>query len=300
MKKLVFFLAFITLKLSAQDVEFVPDTRNSNSYYTSLKIARENINDVKTLDIQKDDADEFLFQPDHFPNLEKLDIHFSQLNSFKTIGSNSKLKHVRILYSWRLTSLPDDIVNLPNLENIAISSCSLNQLPKDFFKNPDVKEICLCNNKLTFLPEIPAKNQITQLFLSYNKFQRLPECFKNLENLEVLSLKGCFIFEFPKEILDLKKLKELDLSSTGLKSIPSEISQLTQLETLFLVKLRVKELPATLKNSSLKRVHISGDNLSDWEKENIRKALPENCVLKWTNDLSYTIGHASCSCIQFN
>lgn len=279
-------------------VAMEPDTRNEDGYYTTLRIARNNTADVTTLDIQKNDADNFLNNKYAFPALEKLLIHFSSVNSFKSIKQNPRLKELRIMYSWNLASLPDDITEFPALENIAIYSCGLQSLPAKFFFNPSIQEACLCYNKLRELPEIPATNQIKRLVLDINGFTKLPEDFKNLQALEVLGLKDNLFTTFPQEILSLKNLKVLDLSANNISVLPKNLSKLKNLESLFLVKTSVRTLPRSLRKTALKYVAISDTGLSATEKENMIKSLPKDCQVNWSTALNYTIFASSCVCLK--
>lgn len=294
-------LPIISFELHAQEVyiEALPDTRNENSYYTSPEKARDNREDVKTLNLKHADADSFLTRPAGFPNLETLVVNFSGLNSIQSLNNSRNLKSIGIYYSRQLARLPDDITELPQLERIAVSNCLLLTLPPTFFRSKTIRDICLCNNRLFELPEIPVENNITALHLDINLLKTLPDDFKNLQKLEELGLKDCFFTEFPKVILELKNLKRLDLSANKISSIPSGLAELKQLETLFLVRMPIRELPKSLRKSSLKRIHITDVGLSDQEKENICKALPDNCELVWTLELNYTLGNSSCSCVKF-
>lgn len=279
-------------------VAMEPDTRNEDGYYTTLRIARNNKTDVTTLDIQKLDADDFLNNAYVFPAVEKILIHFSSVNSFKSINENQRLKELRIMYSWKLTNLPDDITEFPQLENIAVYSCGLQSLPAKFFFNTNLQEVCLCYNKLRELPEIPAANQLKRLVLDINSFSKLPEDFKNLQALEVLGLKDNLFTTFPQEILSLKNLKVLDVSANNISVLPKKLNQLKKLESLFLVKTNVRTLPRSLRKSALKYVAISDTNLSPAEKENIIKSLPKDCQVNWSTALNYTIYMSSCVCLK--
>jgi Leucine-rich repeat (LRR) protein len=303
MKKYCLLLMLISLplcKMVAQEmgVALEPDTRNENGYYTTLSVAKVNAADVRTLDIQKADGDEFLKNAFVFPSLEKMLVHFSNVTSFKSIKENQRLKELRIMYSWRLSSLPDDITEFPHLEKIAVYSCGLQSLPAKFFFNPTLEEVCLCYNNLRDLPEIPADNHIKRLVLDINSLNKLPQHFKNLRELEVLGLKDCLFSTFPKEILLLKNLKVLDLSANNISTLPNSLSKLKKLESLFLVKTGIHELPASLRKSALKYVTISDTGLSQEEKDNIIKSLPKNCQVNWSTALNYTIYVSSCVCLK--
>lgn len=301
-KYLLLFLStcFLFSDLFAQemDVAAEPDTRNEDGYYTTLGIARSNIADVKTLDIMKSEGDDFLTNAYAFPSLQKVFVHFSTLQSFKSINVNQGVNELRIMYSWNLKTLPDDITHLPKLETIAVYSCGLQKLPATFFFNPHLKEVCLCYNTLSDLPEIPVDNNINKLMLDINMLSKLPPHFKNLQHLEILGLKDCYFTSFPEEILSLKNLKVLDLSANSISVLPDKLSKLKKLEALHLVQTKIKTLPSSLRKSSLKYVAISDTGLSQAEKDNIIKSLPKDCQVNWSTALNYALYMSSCACFK--
>ncbi|MEM7037779.1 MAG: hypothetical protein AAF570_12420 [Bacteroidota bacterium] len=66
------------------------------------------------------------------------------------------------------------------------------------------------------LSEIDARigelSQLQALDLSFNRFSKFPESFKNLENLTCLKLTGCqFLSSVPEIIQELPNLKCLDI-----------------------------------------------------------------------------------------
>ncbi len=290
----------LSCQLQAQMIVVAPEkkTRNENGYYMNLQNAKENATDVWTLDIQKEDADKFLSNPDTFPNLNELIVNFSKVKTINNLAACRNLKEIKIFYSWNIASLPDDLIQLP-LENLIFEGGNLKHLPGSFFYGKTFKRICLGHNQLDSLPEIPKNNNITNLYLCLNKFSKLPSDFKNLQKLEVLSLKDNAFFEFPKEILTLKNLNALNLSANNISEIPKKLNNLSKLETLYLVRTSVKKLPS-LKKTSLKLLLISDTGLSEKEKENIKNALPENCEINWTDELNQSLDSFSCSCVKMS
>ena len=291
-------MCFLTGSLYAQIIVDETDVRNGEGYYTTLQIAQNNATDVKTLDIQKREADDFLENKYSFPTLENVFIHFSELNNFNSLKVNQNLKELRIMYSQNLKSLPDDITDLPKLETIAVYSCGLQKLPATFFNNTNLKEVCLCYNRLHDLPEIAAGSNIKKLMLDINSIDKLPPTFKNMKQLEVLGLRDCQFKTFPDEVLSLKKLKVLDLSANNISVLPDKISKLESLETLHLVRTGIRVLPASLRKSSLKYVAISDTGLTQAEKDNIIKSLPPDCQINWSTNLNYSLYMSSCACLK--
>lgn len=295
---LLILLAFFSSKLSAQEVMAEPDERNGDSYYTVLKVANDNINDVKTLDIQKNDGDIFLTNPTYFKNLETLKIHFSKLKKIGSLNNFSNLKEIRIMYSWNLEKLPEDFTLLPKLTEIDVYSCGLKTLPETFFNNNNLTTVCICQNQLSVLPAIPVENSITFLNLNANYFNKLPSDFANLKNLETLTIKDCSFTTFPLEILKLEKLKTLDISANNIDVLPEALGEMKNLERLYLTKLKISKFPKSLKKSNLKFVQLSDTNLSDIDKKRIEKAFPKNCQIYWYSKLNYGVDVTKCDCLK--
>lgn len=295
---LLILLALFSSKLSAQDVMAEPDNRNGNSYYTLLKNAKENINDVKTLDIKNSDGDAFLTNPINFSNLETLKIHFSKLKEISSLKNFVNLREIRIMYSWSLEKLPSDFTLLPKLTEVDIYSCGLKTLPETFFKNSNLTTICICQNNLSELPNIPVENSITHLNLNANYFDKLPSDFYNLKKLETLTIKDCSFTTFPSEILKLDKLKTLDISANNIDALPEALGKMKSLERLYLTKLKIIKFPKSFKKSNLKFVQLSDSNLSDTEKKSIEKAFPKNCEIYWYSKLNYVVDVTKCECLK--
>lgn len=154
------------------------------------------------------------------PNLGNLNTHQAVIE--KSIGFTdwfnanqnmlSEFKELYCLESLQLTSLPKEI-------------CDLRQL----------QELHLWDNQLTTLPkEIGNLTQLQVLFAHENLLTSLPEEIGQLTQLLVLNLNCNQLTSLPKQIGNLTLLKALYLSDNPLTSLPREIDNLTQLEQLYI------------------------------------------------------------------
>ncbi|QGK74019.1 leucine-rich repeat domain-containing protein [Flavobacterium sp. SLB02] len=295
---LVYFM--ITCNVSGQiyDVVAEDDTRNGNGYYTTYSVALERANDVKTLDIEKSDANDFLRSKTYFPNLVNLNLHFSKgVSQSRDFENFANLETITISYSWYLSSLPSNFTALKALKKVYIYNCGLSVLPELFFSNPTLQSVGICGNKLTKLPVIPVNNEIQYLNIGYNEITQLPASFENLKKIKILSLKGLPIETFPEEILKLTELESLELTKTKIAVLPKEIAKLKNLQNLYLVGMNLRSIPSGLKKSKLTNVWISEDDLSEKEKNDITNSLPKECKIEWTSKESQLLDiNEKCFC----
>lgn len=74
--------------------------------------------------------------------------------------------------------------------------------------------------------------EIKNLFLRWNRINKLPDEFCNLKQLEILELNNNNLEILPTKISNLVNLKELNLNINSLQTLPKEIIELKQLEVL--------------------------------------------------------------------
>lgn len=140
---------------------------------------------------------------------EYLDIRFPYLP--KEIGY---LRNLRNLYLQNngLNFLPDEIVNLENLQVISVSDNNLTSLPKEIGKLKNLKDICLYKNK----------------------FEYLPKEIGDWENLERLDVACNFLKSIPKEIGKLTKLINIYIENNKLTSLPiKEMCNMNNLRKIY-------------------------------------------------------------------
>jgi hypothetical protein len=107
------------------------------------------------------------------------------------------------LYQQGLTSLPETIGQLANLQKIWLSG-----------------------NKLSSLPgTIGQLKSLTTLDLSYNQLSSLPVTIGELKSIQILRLNNNKLSSLPETIWELKALTYLSLSSNKLSSLPDPTSR---------------------------------------------------------------------------
>jgi small GTP-binding protein len=106
-------------------------------------------------------------------------------------------------------------------------------------------ELYLSWNQLKTLPaEIGKLKNLTRLILSRNQLKTLPAEIGKLKTLTVLNLSGNQLTSLPAGIGELKNLTRLNLSENQLTSLPAGIGELKNLTRLVLSKNQLTSLPA--------------------------------------------------------
>ena len=175
-------------------------------------------------------------------------------------NDKEKLKNAKSLtfsVEYSFDDLPDEFVNLRNLEKLCFENFDFQHLPKNIYK-------------LTWLKELSIYDWDGDHFTLYP----LPSEFANLQALECLYLGDYNLFEFPKVVCKLKNLKELHLSGCNLNALPDELTKLQKLEILNVSDNYFGDFPKIItKLTTLKElnIHWCGINNLPNEFANLQK-----------------------------
>jgi len=140
-------------------------------------------------------------------------IRIDSINIFNNIKEEDYLDITELyLINNELTSIPESICSLINLQKLYLS-----------------------NNKITNIPEfISSLIHLRQLILSNNQITSIPESICSLINLQELYLYNNKITNIPYYISSLINLRKLHLSYYEITNIPESIGSLINLQTLVL------------------------------------------------------------------
>ncbi|XP_062014915.1 disease resistance protein RUN1-like isoform X2 [Rosa rugosa] len=137
-----------------------------------------------------------------------------------------------------ISKLPNELV-CSKLQILLLQrNIGLKNIPDTFFQSP--KELKVLDlSRTNILLRSPSFNLITNLqalYLDYCESMIDISMLKSLKKLEILSIRGCDIKEFPREIGQLTNLRMLDLTNIGdIDTVPSQvISRLHRLEELYM------------------------------------------------------------------
>lgn len=180
--------------------------------------------------------------------------------------------------SNQLTSLPEELSRLTNLQRLQVSSnCltyvpawigqlshlttfkahtnKLTTIPSQINLLTNVRELELSSNMLVYIPDISMMHQLTYLDLSSNHLETL----NTAPNLEVLSIKGNKLSSRALDGLNLPFLKELDIQDNNLTKFP-DLHLLTALFKLNCFNNKLRDVPDDLSMLTSLRWLVIGQN----------------------------------------
>jgi hypothetical protein len=225
--------------------------------YTDYKKANQEKLIVQRLDLSKQNLIEIPKGIYKMKNIAYLNLNNNQITEISSKIDQLKYLRTLNLANNRIENIPDEITEIRYIENVNFSHNKLIKLPSS-----------ILNLKV-----------LITLNLSYNNINTI---FKDntLWKIENLNLSNNNIIEIPKSFGLMKKLKFLDLSDNKLEVIPPEIMNLNRLEELKLDNNLLTSLPKQInKLSKLKILKLKGNNLSEEERNRIRKALPKTMII---------------------
>jgi Leucine-rich repeat (LRR) protein len=158
-----------------------------------------------------------------------------------------------------LTSIPTEIFELTQLENLVLSGHEIKVLPAAIGRLRNLRILDLSHNRLTRITStIGELRNLTRLELTadfhlkprligdlYRKPQ-LPESMAQLRNITSLGLDGFNLSTFPGWITELRNLTRLSLTWTNISILPVRIGQLQNLTSLNLCGNSFKGVPNAL------------------------------------------------------
>ncbi|MHA1312187.1 MAG: leucine-rich repeat domain-containing protein [Candidatus Helarchaeota archaeon] len=177
------------------------------------------------------------------------------------------------LYNNELTTFPESILNLTNLQALDLSVNQLTTLPESFGNLKLLQVLSLNGNQLTTLPDSFGNLKSLQILdLSWNQLTTLPYSLGNLINLKRLDLLGNRLTTLPESFGNLKSLQVLCLNGNKLTTLPEFFGNLKLLQILHLFGIWLMSLPKSLcKLPNLKEIGVNGDMLGTKARSIIKK-----------------------------
>ncbi|XP_060208177.1 TMV resistance protein N-like [Lycium barbarum] len=177
-----------------------------------------------------------------------------------------------VSYCSKLESLPEEIGDLENLEQLDARDTLISQPP------PSVVQL----NKLKFLSFV---KQISEVGLEDGVHFVFPPVAKGLRSLEILNLSNCNLIDggLPEDIECISSLKELYLAGNNFDHLPRSIVQFGGLRLLdFSDGKKLKELPDLMGMPNLETLYLS--NCMNLEEiHHSLGFLKKLCTLELTN-----------------
>jgi len=156
---------------------------------------------------------------------------------------SGELKGVRKLtLSENLTTFPEEILELAeSLEILDLSHNQLCEIPK----------------------EISRLKKLKIAFFSNNNFTKVPDSFKECENLYMLGFKANKIDTFDEDILPLT-ISWLILTDNCIAALPHSMGKLSKLQKCGLSGNKLNELPDSMKNCrNLELIRLAANNFQE-------------------------------------
>ena len=184
------------------------------------------------------------------------------------IGNLTNLQNLS-LWSTQISSLPGTIGNLTNLRSLDLSYTQISSLPETIGNLTSLQNINLWNTQIKTLPKsIGNMTNLYQLKLMETKTEFLPDTIGNLTGLQYLDLSNTPINSLPITIGNLKSLYFLDLSNTLISYLPETIGKLENLLILNLNNTQISSLPKTIGNlKKLETLDLSSSQIRELPEE---------------------------------
>ncbi|XP_037785286.1 protein artichoke-like [Penaeus monodon] len=159
------------------------------------------------------------------------------------------------------------LIDLPFLETLDLSECSIEAVPRNFFNNSKtLRSLSLRGNNLTHLEPLVFRSlfDLRRLDISYNALDgQSCRSLLPIKELEQLSISGNPIKHLCPSLGLLHEMKELyasDIQMTDLKVATME--SLRHIEVLDISDNHLTHLPiGSLQDSSLRRLNLAGNKL---------------------------------------
>ena len=203
--------------------------------------------DLSNKDLTKGKFLRVIMEIDNPAKLKRLVLIGNQLTTLpESIGSLGELNHLD-LRGNQLTVLPESIDRLAKLQVLVLTSNQLTVLPESISRLAELLNLHLNDNQLTALPEnIGALVNLKGLNLTGNQLPALPECIGRFAELELLDLTGNGLTDLPESIGSLAKLVQLVLTGNQLTALPESIGTLVNLKGLNLTGNDLTDLPESI------------------------------------------------------
>ncbi|WP_299704090.1 leucine-rich repeat domain-containing protein [uncultured Pontibacter sp.] len=181
-----------------------------------------------------------------------------------------------------ISEFPCNLTRLKRLKSVSFAATRIKEIKCDLSQLDSLEHFDLARNELTAFPnQLKTLPNITWLSLNDNQFTDFSFIDERLDKLETLDLYSNKISSISSETEHLGNLKEFLIFDNEIDSIPDNISDLKNLEKLEIWNNPIKYIsPKIAELTKLKTMRIDDDNLTQVDKENLKKWLP-NCNISY-------------------
>jgi hypothetical protein len=181
-----------------------------------------------------------------------------------------------------ISEFPCNLTRLKRLKSISFAETRIKEIDCDLSQLDSLEHFDLARNELTTFPDqLKTLPNLTWLSLNDNQFTDFSFIDNRLNKLEMLYLYSNKINRISSETKYLVNLKELLIFDNEIDSIPDNISDLKNLEKIEIWDNPIKYIsPRIAELTKLKTMRIDDDYLTQVDKENLEKWLP-NCKISY-------------------
>ncbi|KAK0407737.1 hypothetical protein QR680_003558 [Steinernema hermaphroditum] len=192
-------------------------------------------------DVMEGDADEIEHVDEGITSFGDISLNFQNYNLTRLTLSHNKLSSIpqnisdlvnlEVLTLWNnhIQELPTSISSLPRLRCLNVGMNRLSMLPRGFGSCPSLEVLDLTYNNLSER-SLPGNfffiRTLRALYLSDNDFEYFPVDVDRLLNLQILALRDNDLLELPAELGNLAKLRELHIQGNRLRMLPPSLGKL--------------------------------------------------------------------------
>ena len=196
-------------------------------------------------------------------DLEELPPEIGRLTQLKTLILGKLDKELGKWKGNQLSTLPESIVQLSNLQSLNLRNNSLSTLPESIVQLSNLQSLDLSNNLLSTLPEsIVQLSNLQSLNLRNNSLSTLPESIVQLTNLQSLDLRNNELNTLLVEIGQLSNLTYFDISFNLLKKLPETVVRLRNLREFSCAVNQISALPKDFgRLTKLEVLNLGGKSL---------------------------------------
>ncbi|XP_014830520.1 PREDICTED: leucine-rich repeat-containing protein 10-like [Poecilia mexicana] len=151
------------------------------------------------------------------------------------------------LSGHQLRRLPVTICVFDELVKLYLSDNNLSSLPDELQGLRNLQLLALDFNCFEELPAAICRlHQLTILYLGNNRLHRLPRELRELKELNTLWLETNCFTDFPKVVCELTNLKTLHFGYNQIRSVPKDLRRLEELKSIWLAGNLLTEFPPEL------------------------------------------------------
>lgn len=159
-------------------------------------------------------------RPILLPSLTQLVIVGQGIRVFPSLHQCPLLQHLQLSCN-ELISLPPGIQELPNLRSLDLSRNRLEEVGFQAGCLATLGALNLGGNRLSRFPDIAGCTALTQLDISENAIQEIPEWIDRLQTLQEFRANRCGLERLPKAMGVLPNLQIVELVYNKLRALPS-------------------------------------------------------------------------------